>query len=634
MRDKFYRLFRDNRGDPEVVRRFNYHQGVFRKLLKAKKKSYYNSQIIQNISNSKKIWSIANEVIYNRPLSESHYSVEIDGVLIDDSRTLADSFNKYFVGICNSRLPGFSPHPLPRLVPQEVTMLKFEKVTVQQVQNIIKSLKNTSAGYDAIKATLLKSNLQFFAETMTEVINNCFESGVFPDCLKINRVKPIPKTNSPSDLQHFRPISVPPVFTKIIEIEMKSQLVHYLKHNGLIDQDQYGFMEKSSTSSAALNLIDSVVRGLEDGFITAALFVDIRRAFDSMNFQQLEEELIACGVGGLALKLLKNYFDGRRQFVNVEEEFSETEGVEGGLPQGSNIPVIFLLYLNRVFQLSLHGRLIMYADDAVLIYRAKDEFTLLMQILEDLEKIYNFLLSLNMLINFQKTKFMVFKSKKVSFRSISFRGETIERVDVYEYLGLLVDCGLKFKQHAERVLKTVSRFLGLIYRLRHFLPTSTLLSLYFAHVQSHLLYLLPVWGASSANMTAKIQSVQSRVLKIIYQKPVLTRTNHLFKNVTDKNIIMFSQLVDFETILLVHKIYHRLIRIKRPVRTNEVISGRITRSSNLLRPAGYISSVGQNSVFHRGIVLYNRLPATLRNTTNITKFKTELRSTYIDSIRI
>lgn len=636
MRDKFYKLRNNFPSNTIISQKFKTYQRLFRKLIKQKKRDFYEGKFKDHSKNSKMMWKLANEVIYNRSVGGTeNLSLIIDGKEITDDKTLAESFNRHFLQAGSSPIPNFAPSKIDRLVPESVNFSKFSHVSSSEIATIINQLKNTSAGFDKIKSIFLKNNLVYFTSVLPKLINEILDTGKYPDTLKISRVKPIPKKGSSAEISNYRPISVTSIFSKILETVMKNQLLIYLNANSLIDKMQFGFTNSSSTTSAAINVIDGLVKNLENGLVTGSLFIDISNAFNCLNFEQQKNILEACGICGDALDLIMSYFTDRTQFVEINEFISEILKLIAGLPQGSCLPILFLLYVNGLLKLKLHGRLALYADDAVVSYGAVDYPTLKRQMTEDLLTIKKFLETLNMQLNYKKTKFMIFKGQKKSlFEEIECDTEKICRVEVFNYLGLEIDSNLTFHKHAVKVLRSISQVAGLIHRVKHFLNRRALLNIYFAHVHSKLLYLLPVWGSTSLNMTDKIQRMQCRILKNIYKKPIRFSTNEFFKNVVKRNILMFSQLVDSESCILVYKIKNGLIHTASTIPSNNEITNRLTRSAHLLRPPGYLSNIGQKSFYHRGVTTYNNIENRIKNSPTIKEFKFKLNQKYRNSILI
>jgi hypothetical protein len=506
------------------------------------------------------------------------------------------------------------------------TLSSFSPVNIEEVTGVIRSLNNSASGYDLVKASFLKNNISFFADFMTDMINKTFVSGSFPQSLKVSSVTPIFKGGDRLDVSNYRPISLTSVFSKVVEICIKRRLVVYLDDNNLISNFQFGFRAKSSTTSAAASVVDLVLKHVEEGHATACLFVDISKAFDCLNYKKLETILMSIGMSDMALRVVLSYLENRRQFVVIDSHRSALLALESGVPQGSVLgPLLFLIYINNIFKLKLNGFPILYADDSVLVYKAASLVQLGEFILADIRTLVNFFGALNMKINFDKTKYMIFKMgpNDSALNEIVFENRVISRVDEYEYLGLIIDSTLNWHLHAKKIRNLVSKYAGVFWRLRKILNVKTMLLVYFSHVQSHLLYMLPVWGAASANITGDILKLQSRILKCIFRKPLRFSTNTLYSEIVPRNILMFPHLIEFETIKFIYKLRCGMVRSNSLLCTNFEITGRVTRGSQSLRRGDFISSRGQMSVFYRGITLYNSVPIEIRQS-NFVVFKGKL----------
>jgi hypothetical protein len=292
------------------------------------------------------------------------------------------------------------------------------------------------------------------------------DSNIFPDRLKIAKVKTIHKTGDKMNLANYRPISILPALSKIFEIVLKNQINAYLEENNIIDQKQYGFQKQSSTTAAVTQLLYDITSNLENGKKTACLFLDIRKAFDCLNHKSLIIILQKIGFEENALKLLANYLVNRKQFVVINDIDSTYGLIRRGVPQGSVLgPLLFTIYINNIFKLQLHGKPQCFADDTVLVY-AENDFTILKQKMEqDLQTLHTWLNMMSLSLNIEKTKFILFRRKNQNLDNI-FDTITIENIDnpeiiactkTYNYLGLIIDECLTFSNHIKKVIRWYSK---------------------------------------------------------------------------------------------------------------------------------------------------------------------------------
>lgn len=634
MKDKFYKLHQKYPSSEILFQKFKYYQRSFRRQIKRKKRKFYESSLKKNAGNSRATWAIINEIITNSDNNQPEIILEINNQIADDPKSVADEFNQYFASVGSKIQPNFIPSPLENVVSLDERFEKFDEVTEPEVAQVIQKLKNTSAGYDKIKPNFLKANISFFTTVLTILVNQIFQTCVYPTSLKVSKVKPIHKDGPMTSVSNYRPISIPSILSKVVETLMKIQLTKFSIEHNLISELQFGFLENSSTESAVVALMENIIKNLELKQITACLFIDVSKAFDCLHYDQLKYVLQSCGIVGNALNLIMSYLSGRKQFVEVNTAKSDQEDVTTGLPQGTTLIWLFLIYINPIFKLKLNGSLIMFADDAVLVYGATDHETLQRQMTADLETITKFFQSFNMKINYTKTKFMIFKNRhKDLLQSLVFDNNRIDRVEVFNYLGLLIDANLAFTSHANHVLAKISRFAGVLYRAKNFLNRKALLSLYFSNVQTHLLYLLPVWSSIPNSYIDRIQRMQNKILKTIYCKPRRYSTKFFYKNVVKPNIIMFSQMIEAERTILIYKLKNKIIRNSYTIPTLQDVTNRSLRRATSLRRPDFSTTIGKKSFFYRGVVLFNELPQSLMNAPTLQVFKHQLKQRYRTSLQ-
>lgn len=187
------------------------------------------------------------------------------------------------------------------------------------------------------------------------------------------------------------------------------------------------------------------------------------------------------------------------------------------------------------------------------------------------------------------------------FNSLSFNNETISIEKSHDYLGLVLDAKLSFQQHITEVIRKTSPYVGMLNRLKNTLPTAILWQIYYSYIHSHFTYLLPVWASASEDRLIALQRIQYKAIKNILKLPHLTSTSTLYS----QNILPFTKLRNYESILFIYKIVHNLTTVDFEIVRNISVSNRTTRQANTLRPPNYFLTLAQNSAFYRGIKLYN-----------------------------
>ena len=224
-------------------------------------------------------------------------------------------------------------------------------ISETEVVAAIKILKNTSAGHDEVPAHILKQNVQLFIKPLTHLVNSSIKNGIFPDELKIAKVVPIFKANDKQNIENYRPISVLSVFSKIMEKVMYNHLLDFITKHNILHKYQFGFRKQHSTNHAVISLVEKLHNALDQGNIAIPCFLDLKKAFDTVNHSILISKLYKYGIRGPTLEWFKSYLSNRQQYVQIHKTKSDTKPITCGIPQGSILgPLLFIIYINDLAQ--------------------------------------------------------------------------------------------------------------------------------------------------------------------------------------------------------------------------------------------------------------------------------------------
>ena len=447
-----------------------------------KAKCNYNKKLIQdNSDNPKTFWKTINKILPNEKKKRVPSAINIDGNLITDRNMIANAFNLYFIGSV-ARLTAFLGFPNKNqgtyissdyLIKLSKNSFRFTSVSTNFTIEFLRKLKvRKASGLDQIPARLMRDAAAEICNPLTKIINVSLETGYFPREWKVARVVPLFKSGKITDLDNYRPISILPVASKILERAVHTQLYKYLTACHYLSPYQCGFRKNHSTETAAIAFTDSVRRNMDQGLLTGSIFIDLRKAFDTIDQSVLLNKLMKYGVKDLELKWFNNYLLCRSQVVCLENVASEQCQVLSGVPQGSILgPLLFVLFINDLPSVFSKCQVLIYADDTV-IYYASQTLAEIEQILTDeLACLYQWLQKNNLFLNVKKTECLLFgtapRLSKVNDFTITVGNSVLRRVVKFKYLGVIMDECLNWKAQTSAVFSKASKRIGMLRRIRN-----------------------------------------------------------------------------------------------------------------------------------------------------------------------
>ena len=287
--------------------------------------------------------------------------------------------------------------------------MMFVPVDETYVLNAIKQLKNGKApGPDKISTKLIKDAADFIWKPLTMVFNSSLKYGVFPDIWKLARVTPIFKTGSKKDANNYRPISVISVFSRMLEKIVHDQLIEYLVTNKLLTRNQSAFRKLYSTVTSLINGTDYWYDNMDKKQLNLAIFLDLKKAFDTVDHRILIKKLGAYGIRGISGAWFSTFLSNRKQFCSVNGQKSGARLVTCGIPQGSCLgPLLFIIYLNDFEQCLEFSRASMYADDTHVTLTSNNVDDLITNAHRELRNISEWMRVNKLSANPRKTEYMI-----------------------------------------------------------------------------------------------------------------------------------------------------------------------------------------------------------------------------------
>jgi Reverse transcriptase (RNA-dependent DNA polymerase) len=625
-RDKFYKLFKRY---PDNL----YYANCFRDLKRSVnvalfdgKTNYYKSKLEIHSGNTRKFWDTTKEMIFGKTNDKTdNFSLRHGGSVISDPSVVANSLNRFFINVAND-----NPNRNRPGMPGNINLNRYRNIrsmdpiqTCQsEIEKIIDGLNASAAnGYDSISVNFFKKFKTHTAPVLARLINESFSNGVFPNELKIARVKPIFKGGDPLDMNNYRPISVLSSLSKIFEAVLKINLERHFLQYAIIDPAQFGFINRSSTLSACSQLVYDVQIHRDSGEFVSCVFVDLRKAFDCVDHTILLDKLKHVGVGDGNYEIFASYLSGRRQFIEMNNLSSMMMAITSGIPQGSLLgPLLFNFYVNDLFHVPLNGKLQMYADDTVLTYHHMDYQHIFDMMNEDLNRIGNWLSQNSLSINAKKTQYIVFDSNRKTIipdSQVVFQNNVLKMVGQYEYLGLIIDSRLSFAEHVDRLKRRLIAYTFVFRRIRHCLTINALWSIYNAFILSRIIYLNPIWSCASRRKINELRIVQNKIIKSITNRPYLTPSASLY----NRRTLPLEIINQFHAIFYIFKIKHNLVKQHFNLRIVNNIHGYPTRQADDFFIETFSTNRGRCNFLTEGVTIFNSLPTALKSENVISRFK-------------
>ena len=449
--------------------------------------------------------------------------IKVKDKIIDNPKKVVETFNNFFVNVgpnTEKNIP-INPKIKPEFYLKNRNQLNFliAHISNEEVLDIINKLENKSTGPQSIPIKLLKLIPDLILIPLCTIINQSFVTGKYPDALKISKVIPIHKSGATCNLNNYRPISLLSIFDKIMEKVMHKRLYDFLQKHNILFQNQFGFRKNNSTTSALLQITEKIKESIDNKKYGCGSFIDLSKAFDTVNHEILLRKLEHYGIRGVVLDWFNSYLSNRKQYVYLNGESSQLENITCGVPQGSILgPLLFLIYINDLPNISEVLQFYLFADDTNIYYENESIIKLEKIINHELKKLYTWLIVNRLSLNIDKTYFLVFHpdNKPVMQRiTIKIHKHAITEKSQIKYLGVMIDATLTWKAHIEKICKTISRSIGVLYKIKPFVNLKILKTLYYSLIYPHLIYAIEIWGSADTTHMNHILMLQKRIVRML-----------------------------------------------------------------------------------------------------------------------
>ena len=543
---KCCRLTRDD------IRYIDYilYKNLFNKLKRLAKEKYYNDLFNVYSRDIRKTWQTLKLMIGKQNDKSSISKMfTINNTQVTDPKIIADKFCDFFSGVGRKyadKIPNSRKSPMSYLAANSrsnAQSLFMGPTDINEISVLLNRMKpKKSAGNDDLNACILKKVSVNILEPITAIINKSLESGLVPDCFKIAKVIPIHKGKAKDDFSNYRPISLLPVMSKLLERVVHKRLYHFMELSNVFSPVQFGFRPRHSTTHAVTRLVTDIINAKDNKETTLSTFLDLSKAFDTIDHRLLILKLQHYGVRGNALDWFRSYLSNRTQYVRYLGIDSECLDLTCGVPQGSVLgPLLFILYTNDLPGCIRHSKSILFADDTTIYVSSADVNTLYTMMNDDLRTVSDWFHANKLSLNVSKTNYILFSKLQdiCRNRSVSLCGGDIKKVTSTKFLGMTIDCMLKWDKHIEFISKKISSSLFIMNKIKHNVSSKLLKTLYYSMVYPYLTYGIPLWGNTFRTITNRLNILNKKALRVITKSNYCAHTEPLFKSM---NILNFEDL--------------------------------------------------------------------------------------------
>ena len=602
--------------------RFRGIRNELKKLIRTAKSNFYRRAL--SSKRPKEVWSTIHRI-----LQPSHQKIAAD------PNSLNNHFNTTAQRLLNSEHKSEQLlHDLIGCLPEHKNPFEIHEVGYDDVRKVILGLRNDcSTGTDQLPSKYLKLCVNEICSPICHIINSSISNRIFPHQWKVSKISPIPKINHPVEPSDYRPISILPILSKVYEKLIMMQMLAYLESEELLAETQSGFRKGHCTVTTCMKIKNDILKAMNRGEVTLAVFADFSKAFDTVDFEILIKKLHALRFSKSALFILSSYLSKRSQYVQIDDQKSEMLTVTNGVPQGSILgPVLFNIYVHDM-ACQTTAECLQYADDTSIYRHTSPKLfqDCLDQMNSDIRTIQKWSQESNLVFNAAKTKSMLFstwqmaKKHQFNLQVNSIDGKEIEQVSSFKLLGITFNEDMTWNNHVKKISSSSYAALKNLILLKRLLPYHLRKQLAEVLVLSKLDYGNAIINNAPSYLFNQLQRFQNATASFVrnsYAKchdvinlkwlPMRERTEHSLAKLAWKSIHQPD--------------WPKFLPLKRDDNTRTRLTRSTTDDGTKIRCTTNVAG----SFEYESAKLFNQLPAQCRNSVDYKDFCMLTKTYFLD----
>ena len=424
--------------------------------------------------------------------------LKVENIEIYDTKIISEEFAKHFSSVGSMYANKITQshntfNQYLRNIPNNPISMFMAPTNRTEIEKLIDKLPNkTSKGHDDISNILLKRIKSTISHPLEIILNKSIQDGVFPEDMKQADVIPLHKSKEKFIVNNYRPISLLLTMSKILEKIVYGRIYSFLCNSDQLFQSQYGFRTGHSCENAICELVGTVAKNRAEKKHTIGVFIDLSKAFDTLNHQMLLSKMDKYGIRGHSLEWFRSYLSNRTMRVKCTSntsgqlEYSTYHKLKYGTPQGSCLgPLLFLIYINDLHYTIQYSSVILFADETTILHGHKNLNYLKWSIEQDLKQMTDWFRANLLTINLNKTECVLFNnsnSNNIPTFELEIGDCRISNTDQVKFLGLWIDRKLQWTMHTNTLLLKLKQNTNLLKVGNKFLNKTSKKLVYYAHI--------------------------------------------------------------------------------------------------------------------------------------------------------